>query len=74
MSCHTATGSSRLTLQWAPHCGCLTACSCAGEELTLQRLAVLNFSAAAALQPEQVLLHYLVAACDSADAAGARCT
>jgi hypothetical protein len=41
-----------------------------GEELTLQRLAVLNFSAAAALPPEQVLLHYLIAACDSADAAG----
>lgn len=36
----------------------------------MQRLALLNFSALAALPPDQVLLHYLVAACDSADAAG----
>jgi len=42
----------------------------AGEQLTAQRLALLNFTAAAGVAPGEVLLHYIVAAVDSADAAG----
>lgn len=42
----------------------------AGEQLTAQRLALLNFTAAAGVAPGEVLLHYIVAAADSADAAG----
>lgn len=38
--------------------------------MTLQRLGLLNFTAAAGIAPHEVVRHYLVAACDSADAAG----
>lgn len=36
----------------------------------MQRLGFLNFTSAAGIAPEEVVRHYLVAACDSADAAG----
>jgi Proteasome stabiliser len=44
----------------------------AGATLTSRKLGILNFVAAAGVAPTEVLLHYLVAACDPTEAVARR--